>query len=595
MIPVRSYWNLLSAYLRHQRARTVVLTTLLFTGIGLQVLNPQIIRSFIDRATTGDETDSLIPLAAAFMVIALIYQILNVTATWMAENIGWTATNELRQDLADHLLHLDMDFHKTHTPGELVERVDGDVTALSNFFGQFVINVVGNFVLLLGILALLFRESVWVGASMTLFALAGLGVMVWIQRLATAWWAEVKAVRAEMFGFLGEQVGGTEDIRANGAARYMMRRFTRVLRRWLPAEVKGRHGWSVLWGTNVAVFAIGNVLVFSLGSWLFNSGTITIGSVYLVFHYTEMLRHPLDRIRNQMEDFQKAGAGIGRVQALFDRETRLPRTGARPLPVGPLSVELDRIDFSYREEEDLAGLSNGNGNGAGERVLHDLTVTLAPGRVLGLLGRTGSGKTTLARLLTRLYDPDQGSVRLGGVDARDADIHSLRRGVGMVTQDVQLFAASIRDNLTFFDRGITDDQIGIALETLGLVDWVESMPDGLDTVLEAGGGGLSAGEGQLLAFTRIFLEDPGLVVLDEASSRLDPATETLIETAVDRLLADRTGVIIAHRLDTVHRADDILILEQGRIAEFGDRAGLAADPRSRFSALLATGMEEVLR
>lgn len=595
MIPVRSYWNLLSSYLRHQRARTVVLTVLLLTGIGLQILNPQIIRTFIDRATAGDETGDLIPLAVAFMVIAVIYQVLNVTATWMAENIGWTATNELRQDLADHLLHLDMDFHKTHSPGELVERVDGDVTALSNFFGQFMINVVGNFVLLLGILVLLFRESVWVGASMTLFALSGLGVMVWIQRLATAWWAEVKAVRAEMFGFLGEQVGGTEDVRANGAARYMMRRFTRLLRRWLPAEVKGRHGWSVLWGTNIAVFAIGNVLVFSLGSWLFNSGTITIGSVYLVFHYTEMLRHPLDRIRNQMEDFQKAGAGIGRVQALFDRETRLPRTGKVPLPAGSLSVELDHIDFSYREDEDPAGVPNENDNGPGERVLHDVTVTLMPGRILGLLGRTGSGKTTVARLLTRLYDPDQGTVRLGGVDARAADIHSLRRGVGMVTQDVQLFAASIRDNLTFFDRAITDEQIGSALDTLGLVGWVEAMPAGLDTVLEASGGGLSAGEAQLLAFTRIFLEDPGLVVLDEASSRLDPATETLIETAVDRLLTDRTGVIIAHRLDTVHRADDILILEEGRVAEFGPRAGLAADPGSRFSGLLATGMEEVLR
>lgn len=598
MIPVRSYWNLLSAYLRHQRARTILLALILFTGIALQVINPQIIRDFIDRATSGDTTDSLTPIALTFMAIAVIYQALNVTATWMAENIGWTATNELRRDLADHLLHLDMDFHKTHTPGELVERVDGDVTALSNFFGQFVINVVGNLVLLLGILALLFRESVWVGGAMTLFAIGGLGVMVWIQKLATDWWAQVKAIRAEMFGFLGEQVGGTEDVRANGAARYMMRRFTRMLRRWLPAEVRGRHGWSVLWGTNILVFAIGNVLVFTLGSWLFNAGTITIGSVYLIFHYTEMLRHPLDRIRNQMEDFQKAAAGIHRVQSLLDRETRLPRTGTEPLPAGALSVDLDHIGFAYREEEDPNGTPEGNGSGAGsagERVLDDVSLSLGPGRVLGLLGRTGSGKTTLARLLTRLYDPVSGSVRLGGVDTRAADIHSLRRRVGMVTQDVQLFAASIRDNLTFFDEGISDAQIGRALETLGLTAWIDGMPEGLDTMLEAAGGGLSAGEAQLLAFTRIFLEDSGLVVLDEASSRLDPATEQLIETAVDRLLADRTGVIIAHRLDTVHRADDIMILEQGRVIELGERTELAADPGSRFSGLLATGIEEVLR
>lgn len=586
MIPVRRYWNLLSSYLRHQRAQTTVLTVVLFTGIGLQVLNPQIIRTFIDRAVAGDDTDNLIPIALLFMAIAVLYQVLNVVATWMAENIGWTATNELRRDLADHLLHLDMDFHKTHTPGELVERVDGDVTALSNFFGQFMIHVVGNLVLLAGILVLLFRESLLVGLSMTVFAAAGLGVMVWIQRVATAWWAEVKAVRAEMFGFLGEQVGGTEDVRANGAARYMLRRFTQLLRRWLPAEVRGRHGWSVLWGANIFVFAVGNVLVFTLGSWLFNRGSVTLGSVYLIFHYTEMLRHPLDRIRNQMEDFQKAAAGIERVQGLLARTTRLPLTGTERVPKGALAVELDRIDFSYREEEEDEPV---------ERVLHDVSLHLQAGRVLGLLGRTGSGKTTLARLLTRLYDPDRGTVRLGGVDTRQADIHTLRRSVGMVTQDVQLFAASIRDNLTFFDHTVSDETITGALDTLGLTDWVMEMPHGLDTLLDAGGGGLSAGEAQLLAFTRIFLEDPGLVVLDEASSRLDPATEQLIERAVDRLLADRTGVIIAHRLETVERADDILILEAGRVVETGPRAALSADPSSRFSRLLATGMEEVLR
>lgn len=593
MIPVKSYWKLLSSYLRNQRVRTAVLAVLLFTGIGLQVLNPQIIRTFIDRATAGDQSDSLVPLALLFMAIAVVYQALNVTATWMAENIGWTATNELRRDLADHLLRLDMDFHKTHTPGELVERVDGDVTALSNFFGQFFINVLGNLVLLLGILILLFRESAWIGISTTAFALAGLGMMVGIQKLATGWWAEVKAIRAEMFGFLGEQAVGTEDVRANGAARYMMRRFTRLLRRWLPAEVRGRHGWSVLWGTNIAVFTVGNVLVFTLGSWLFNQGTLTIGTVYLVFHYTEMLRHPLDRIRNQMEDFQKAAAGIQRVEALRARTTRLPLDGTVRLAAGPLAVELERVGFTYREDED----PNGSGPAAptGERVLDDVSVMVRPGRILGLLGRTGSGKTTLARLLTRLYDPDTGTVRLGGIDTRDAEIRSLRRNVGMVTQDVQLFAASIRDNLTFFDRSITDDEIWAALETLGLTGWIRGMPDGLDTVLDAGGGGLSAGEAQLLAFTRIFLEDPGLIVLDEASSRLDPATEQLIEQAVDRLLRDRTGVIIAHRLDTVNRADDILILEAGAVVEFGERAVLAADPGSRFSGLLATGIEEVLR
>ena len=164
----------------------------------------------------------------------------------------------------------------------------------------------------------------------------------------------------------------------------------------------------------------------------------------------------------------------------------------------------------------------------------------------------------------------------------------------MVTQDVQLFRASVRDNLTFFDDSIPDEKIVEAIHRLELDEWLQALPDGLDTVLESGSGGLSAGQAQLLAFTRIFLKDPGIVVLDEASSRLDPATEALIERAVDHLLEDRTGIIIAHRLGTVTRADDILILEDGRVIEHGVRQELADDPQSRFSQLLATGMEEVL-
>jgi ATP-binding cassette subfamily B protein len=286
----------------------------------------------------------------------------------------------------------------------------------------------------------------------------------------------------------------------------------------------------------------------------------------------------MEQIREQMERFQKAAAGISRVQGLFDRTSVLDTSGTEVIPEGALRVELDDVVFGY--DDDV--------------VLDRVSLDLAPDRILGVLGRSGSGKTTMARLLTRLYDPIEGSVRLGGVEIRGAEIHSLRRRVGMVTQDVQLFRATIRDNLTFFDETIPDSRLHEVLDELGLTEWLATMPEGLDTRLEAGGAGLSAGQAQLLAFTRIFLENPGLVILDEASSRLDPATEKLIERAVDRLLADRTGIIIAHRLATVTRADDILILEDGRVIEYGERVTLAADPESRLSHLLVTGMEEVL-
>jgi ATP-binding cassette subfamily B protein len=183
---------------------------------------------------------------------------------------------------------------------------------------------------------------------------------------------------------------------------------------------------------------------------------------------------------------------------------------------------------------------------------------------------------------------------LGGEDIRTARINSLRSRVAVVTQDVQLFQATVRENLTFFDSDISDNRILEVIETLGLADWYRSLPEGLDTTLEGNGRSLSAGEAQLLALTRVFLRNPGLVILDEASSRLDPATEQRIERAIDTLLMGRTAIIIAHRLGTVHRADKVMILEDGEIGEYGDRKALALDPETKFSQLLATGLEEVL-
>jgi ATP-binding cassette subfamily B protein len=229
-----------------------------------------------------------------------------------------------------------------------------------------------------------------------------------------------------------------------------------------------------------------------------------------------------------------------------------------------------------------------------EPVIRGVSFAVEPGKVLGVLGRTGSGKTTLARLVFRLYEPDQGRIMLDGTDIRDYGLRDLRHRVAMVTQDVQLFQATVRENLTFFDDSVPDERLAAVLDDLGLGEWVRGLPQGLDTRIQTGGKGLSAGEAQLLAFTRVFLREPGLVILDEASSRLDPATEKLIERVVGRLLVDRTAVIIAHRLGTVNRADRILIMEGGEVVELGERTALARDGGSRFSRLLRTGLEEVL-
>jgi ATP-binding cassette subfamily B protein len=306
---------------------------------------------------------------------------------------------------------------------------------------------------------------------------------------------------------------------------------------------------------------------------------MTIGTVYMIFYYTELMAKPIERIRTQIEDLQKADASIARIQELLATKSAIPEGTGAALPNGPLSVRFDRVTFGY---EDTATTLGG------------IDFELGKSRSLGVLGRTGSGKTTLARLLLRFYDPRAGGIYLGGVDIRNPYVRDVRQRVGMVTQQIEIFQGTVRDNLTFFDDTIADDRILEVLEELGLGGWYRSLPGGLDEMLESSGGGLSAGEAQLLAFARVFLSDPGLVILDEASSRLDPVTEQKIEAAVSKLLHNRTCIIIAHRLATIQRVDDILVLEQGRIVEHGDRQTLARDSGSRFSRMMATGMEEVL-
>lgn len=332
----------------------------------------------------------------------------------------------------------------------------------------------------------------------------------------------------------------------------------------------------------MGLYFLSLMIGFVLGAWLFGIGTLTLGSVYLVFQYIGMAHRPVEEIREQLVDLQKAGASIERVEDLFATETRLAQREDHTLPEGSLRLTFDHVTFSYDDE---AG---------DDTVLADVSFDIAPGRVVGLLGRTGSGKSTIARLVTRLYEPQHGEVRVGGLPTWDIELEDLRRRVAMVTQDVQLFRATVRDNLTFFDPSVDDDRLYEVIRRLELDEWLASLPRGLDTMLESGSGGLSAGQAQLLAFTRVFLRDPGIVVLDEASSRLDPSTEALIENAVDHLLEDRTAILIAHRLATVARADDIIILEDGRVIEYGERAALQSDPDSVFARLLVAGMEEAL-
>jgi ABC-type multidrug transport system fused ATPase/permease subunit len=578
-LPLKAYWDLLSQHIRPQKGRFILLACLLLGSIGLRIFAPQVMRAFIDAALDGETLRTLTFTALTFIGIALVQQAVSVGVKYLGENVAWTATNDLRAELAWHALNLDMRFHNDHTPGELIERIDGDVTELATFFSQFALNLIANGLLLVGILIALFIEDWRAGLAFTVYSVATVVILGRLRGIAIPHQKARREAEANLYGFIEEQLSGTEDIRSSGAVDFSIRELFRhhsiILTHNRRAHFKR---WIIENAMGLALTA-GNLLAITSGYWLFSAGLITVGTVYLFVHYLNLLEEPFWAMTHEIESFQTIGACVERLTEFRNFKPEVLDGSGFEIPHRPLSLAFDNVSFSY------------DGNDA---VLSGLSFQLNPGSVLGLLGRTGSGKTTLARLIFRLYDVKSGCIKINGADLREAHLETLRRRIAIVTQDVQLFRASIRDNLTFFDRSITEEEILRTLEELELGEWYRSLPKGLDTELDTGARSLSAGEAQLLAFTRVFLRNPGLVILDEASSRLDPATEQRLERAIDKLLQNRTAIVIAHRLGTVHRADEIMILDNGRVSEYGDRRQLAADPGSRFYQLLQTGMEEVL-
>ena len=578
-VPVRQYGALLLKYLRQQKGLVAFASALILTNIGLKLVNPQIMRYFIDEAVAGSMLSTLVAAALAFMAVALVQQVVGVVATYTSGQVGWDATNSLRSDLARHALSLDMPFHNSNTPGAMIERIDGDAQTLGSFFSTFAVHLLGNAILLVAVLILLFRENWLAGVVLTLFALISLTVILRMRNVSVSNWRANREESTKTYGFIEERLAGREDVRTSGAQSYVMKGYFDHMWRWFRVRIKAAFVANVVSGVTETIYGVGLAVALAVGAYLFFEGQITIGTVFLIYGYSRLVIAPIYQMSHEVEALQQAGASVIRINDLLRTRREVADGPGRRFGKGALAVRLDAVSFGYSRTEP---------------VLRDITLDLRPGRVLGLLGRTGSGKTTITRMLFRLYDPDEGRVLVDGEDIRDARIAELRNRVGLVTQDVRLFHGTLRDNLTFFDRDSSDDRLLEVLHDLGLKRWYDSLSDGLDTTLEPEGGGLSSGEAQMLAFARVFLKDPGLVILDEATSRLDRSTEAAIERAVDRLVEGRTALIVAHHLATIQRCDDIVILEGGRILEAGERETLAADSGTRYHSLLRSGLEEVL-
>ena len=577
--PVGVYVGLLGRYVAPLWPRVLLLAVLLGSALALQLVHPQIVRDFVDAAQQGGEVGPLYAAGALYLVVGVVYMVVLTASRYVGGDLGWRANNRLRSDLVLHVLRLDLTFHHAHPPGELLERIDGDVERLAEFFSQLTVHLLFGFVMILGVTAVLWVEDWRLGLGVAVFVAANLAVHVYGQRVSAPRWLASRERSADVSSYVGERMDGIRDIQTSGAGPYEVERFDRLVEAEIAADYRAKFFSIAAGSVSDMTYGLGLSAIVGLGAYLVAGDAISAGTVMMVMLYVLRLRGDVQQVSREVDDLNMANASIRRVRDILDVQPSIRDEGRVTPPAGPLSVEFDDVRFAYHGDN---------------WVLEDVSFELRPGRVLGLLGRTGSGKTTISRLTFRLYEAQRGAVRVGGVPVGDVGLDALRGRLGMVTQDVQLFRGSLRDNITLFDETVDDATVLGALAELGLETWLESFGDGLDTELAGGGGQLSAGEAQLVAMARVFLKDPDLVILDEASSRLDPATDAMVGRAVWRLLEGRTGIIIAHRLGTIRRVDDVLIIDSGRVQEHGERAALEADGSSRFRELLRSGLEEVL-
>lgn len=576
MLPVdRKQVKFMVAYLMTQRNPIIVLFLLIGVNIFLQIYNPQFVQSFIDAAVEGEERSALAVTALLFLLLSLVRQAITIVIQYVTSEATWKITNKLRLDLTNRCLAYDLSFHNRHTPGEMVDRIDGDVGRLNNFLSAFALKVISNYLLIAAILIIIYVIHPLIGAAVTVSVLLGLFVLNKLSSFGSATIHHYLAESASFIGFIDERIAGREDIRALKAERHILNTFYSVLRRLYRIRKKT--------GTNVAtVINAGElVLALNMASTLLVMGLIylydtrlSLGTMFLVYYYMTILLVPMKNIVNEVSDLQQVNASLSRINELLNYRSKVEDTGCLRITESRLSIRFDEVSFSY--DNDVRGI-------------HNVSFAIPANRTVGIIGRSGSGKSTLAKLIYRLCDAQHGTISINGTDIRRYSLENLRSGIAVISQNIELFEGSLRENITMFKENVSDEDILNIIGLLCMKGWIDNIPEGLDKKIERDGKNLSAGEAQLIAFARAFLMKPQIVILDEATSRIDPVTEKLIEGAFSILMKNCTVIVIAHRLSTIRKSDYILIMQEGEVIEFGETKKLEWDTSSTYFKLIGAG------
>ena len=544
---------------------------------------PLIYRSIIDQGIQQGRTGLVVALACLVAALAVLSAAVGLGQRWYSSRIGEGLIHDLRTQVFDHVQRMPIGFFSRAQTGALVSRLNTDVQGAQQAFTSTLSNVVGNVVGVVATLVAMFVLS-W---QITLLALALLPLFVlparWVGRRLADITRERYRLSSEMGQMMTERfnVSGALLVKLFGRPESESRSFARRAGRVRDIGVTSAMYSRVVMTSLGLLASLAAALVYGLGGVMAITGSLGIGTLVALTAYLNRLYGPLTALSNVQVDVMTTLVSFERVLEVLDLEpTIVDAVVPVALPTGPVVVELDDVRFRYPTAAEVS-LASLEGLAQLERttpdeVLHGVSLRVEPGHTLALVGPSGAGKSTMAGLVSRLYDPTSGSVRIGGVDLRDTSLAAVSDTVGVVAQDVHLFHDTLAANLRYAKPAATDEELEAALRAANVWDVVACMPDGLETVVGDRGFRMSGGEKQRIAIARLLLKDPGVVVLDEATAHLDTGSEAGVQAALAAALADRTSIVIAHRLATIRAADEIAVIDDGRVVERGTHDELVA-------------------
>jgi ATP-binding cassette subfamily B protein len=571
------------AFAKPYRRLIVVLLALLGVDSVIGVINPLLYRDIINKGILGQSASVVVGLALVVAGLAVMDAALSLAERYCSARVGEGLIFDMRSRVFGHVQRMPIPFFTRTQTGALISRINSDVLGAQQVFTSTLMNLVHSLFTVTLTLIVMFTLS-W---QITLVALVMLPLFLlparWIGRKLQTITREsynlnasLNAMTAERFNVSGALLvkifGRPEEEDAQFAGKAAKVRDIGVL-----SAMYGR----VFFAALMLVASLATALVYGWGGVSAVHGVLDVGTVVALTAYLAQLYGPLTSLSNVNVDVMTALVSFDRVFEILDLPSIVAeKPDATPLPTGPATIEFDHVDFAYptAAEVSLASLESVAvlDNSPSMPVLHDVSFTAAPGSLVALVGPSGAGKTTISQLVSRLYDASSGSIRLAGMDVRDATFASIRDTVGYVTQDAHLFHDTVRANLNYANPDATETQLWHALEQAQIAEMIRALPDGLDTVVGDRGYRLSGGEKQRLAIARLLLKSPRIVVLDEATAHLDSESEAAVQQAFATALAGRTSLVIAHRLSTVRQADQILVLDAGRIVERGTHDELLA-------------------